>query len=206
MYTCVDQALQDDFTHMTHDSLNNEDYVFDIEFEAEEVEKAIEHLPNGKAAGPDGVSGKHLKFGGNILKIWITRIFNATLLLECIPSSFKAVNISPVYRRKGKDPLNPNSYRGIGVSNVFSKLFEFFTLSRMLPELGSRSFPSNLQTAYQRGISWEDTTYSVFETLSHLTRNGNYIFQIFYDLEKAFDSVEYCILLKRLYLMGSAGE
>ena len=53
--TSVGQALQDDYMQMTHDSLNNEDYVFDIEFEAEEVEKAIECLPNGKAVGPDGV-------------------------------------------------------------------------------------------------------------------------------------------------------
>lgn len=53
--TSVGQALQDDLMRMTHDSLNNEDYVFDIEFEAEEVEKAIERLPNGKAVGPDGV-------------------------------------------------------------------------------------------------------------------------------------------------------
>ena len=57
---------------MSYDSLNNEYCVFDIEFEAEEVEKVIEQLPNGKATGPDEVSGEHLKFGGNILKMWIT--------------------------------------------------------------------------------------------------------------------------------------
>ena len=105
---------------------------FNKEFEAEEVEKAIEQLPNGKAAGPDGVSGEHLKFGGDILKMWITQIFNAILLLECIPSSFKVADITSVYKRKGKDPLNPNGYRGIGVSNILSKLFESLTLSRML--------------------------------------------------------------------------
>ena len=150
-------------------------------------------------------SSEHLKFSGCILRAWITQIFNAILLLECIPSSFKVANITPVYKRKGKDPLNPNSYRGIGVSNVLSKLFESLTLSRMLPELGSRGFPPNQQTAYQHGKSCEDATFSVFETLSYLTQNGNNVFQIFYDLEKAFDSVEYCILLKHLYSRGING-
>ena len=37
-----------------------EDYVFDLEFEAEEVLKAISKLQNGKAAGPAPVSTSSL--------------------------------------------------------------------------------------------------------------------------------------------------
>ena len=107
---------------LTSASLSHEDYVFDVEFAAEEISKAIIKLPNSKAAGPDGVCSEHLKFGGSSLKTWITQIFSAILLLECVPSSFKEANITPVYKGKGKDPLDPNSYRGIGVSNVLSKL------------------------------------------------------------------------------------
>ena len=115
-------------------------------------------------------------------------------------------NFTPIYKGKGKDPLDPNSYRGIGVSNVLSKLFESLTLSRMLPELESNGFPSIQQTAYQRGVSCEDATFAVYETLTHLTRDGNTVYQTFYDLEKAFDSVEYCILLKHLYSKGICGK
>ena len=62
------------------------------------------------------------------------------------------------------------------------------------------------QTAYQKGISCEDATFTVFEVLSYLMRNGNTVFQTFYDLEKAFDSVEYVILLKHLYNKGVNGK
>ena len=119
--------------------------MFDLEFEAEEVSKAISKLQNGKAAGPDGVSSEHLKFGGSLLNTWITQIFNAIIFLECVPPSSKEANITPIYKGKG---LDPNSYRSIGVSNVLSKLFESLTLSRMLPELESKGFPSIQQTAY----------------------------------------------------------
>ena len=78
-------------------SRSHGDYVFDIEFDVEEVSKAISKLPNRKAAGPDGVSSEHLKFGGSLLRTWITQIFNAILLLECVPSSFKEANITPIY-------------------------------------------------------------------------------------------------------------
>ena len=46
----------------------------------------------------------------------------------------------------------------------------------------------------------------MFETLNYLIRNGNTVLQTFYDLEKAFDSVEYCILLKHLYSRGVNGK
>ena len=46
----------------------------------------------------------------------------------------------------------------------------------------------------------------LYETLSYLTRNGNTVFQTFYDLEKAFDSVEYYVLLKHLFSRGIDGK
>ena len=72
--------------------------------------------------------------------------------------------------------------------------------------LKTRGFPLIQQSAYQQGISCEDAAFAVFESLSHLTRNGNTVLQTFYDLEKAFDSVEYAILLKHLYSRGVHGK
>ena len=78
----VDQTLQDELIRNAHSSHNNEDHVFDIDLEFEEVDKAVVHLSNGKAAGPDGMTGEHLKYGGSLLRTWITQIFNAILLLR----------------------------------------------------------------------------------------------------------------------------
>ena len=76
----------------------------------------------------------------------------------------------------------------------------------MLPELESNGFLSTQQTAYQRGMSCEDATFAVYETLTHLTRDGNTVYQTFYDLEKLFDSVEYSILLKHIFSKGINGK
>ena len=73
----------------------------------------------------------------------------------------------------------------------------------MIPELESKGFPSIQQRAYQRSVSCEDATFAAYETIAHLTRN---VFKTFYDLEKAFDSTEYCILLKHLYSKGIYGK
>ena len=76
----------------------------------------------------------------------------------------------------------------------------------ILPELETKGFPSIQQTAYQCGVSCEDATFAVYETLTHLAQNGNTVFQTFHDLEKAFDSIEYYILLKHLYSSGIHGK
>ena len=80
-------------------------------------------------------------------------------------------NVTSVCKGKGRDSLNLNSYRGIGVSTVLSELFETIVLSRMLPELENRGFSIATQTAEQREVSCEDATSSVFETVSHSMRN-----------------------------------
>ena len=115
--------------------------MFDVPVQVEEIEGAIKSLPNDKAAGFDGVMSDYLKFGGESLNIWIVQIFNPIISLECIHASFKKANITSAYKGKGRDPLNTNSYRGIEVSMVSSKLFESIFLSRLLPELEDRGLP-----------------------------------------------------------------
>ena len=51
-----------------------------------------------------------------------------------------------------------------------------------------------------------DATEVVQEAISSHILYGSTAFQCFYDLEKAFDSVEYCILLDHLYEAGIDGK
>ena len=174
------EDIQSNMVEMERHSFNNEDFMLDIPVQVEEIEGAIKSLPNDKAASFDGVMSEHLKFGGESLNIWIVQIFNAIISLKCIPASFKKANITPVYKGKGRDTPNPNSYRGIGVSTVLSKLIESILLPQLLPELEDTGFPSVIQT-YQHGVSCEDATFSVYETVSHFVRNGNTVLQTFYE-------------------------
>ena len=43
-----------------------------------------------KAAGPDGVIGEHLKWGGNVVQEWLLRVTNAVVDLEVVPSVLKS--------------------------------------------------------------------------------------------------------------------
>ena len=75
-------------------------------------------------------------------------MFNHIISLEVIPSVFKFGTIVPIYKGKGKDPLSKGSYRGITLTSVLAKTFEFVLLDKMLPTLSDLNIPQLTQTAY----------------------------------------------------------
>ena len=111
--------------------------------------------------------------------------------------------ICPIYKGKGKDLLYCHSYRGITITSVLMKVFEYTILNRLLPALQKFGHPSLTQTAYQKHISCQDAIFATQEAIQHNLRVS---YLSLYDLEKAFDSVEHCILLQSLFEAGINGK
>ena len=73
---------------------------------------AVGSLKPGKSGGADKLDPEHLKYGGYVLHAWLLRIFTIIVGDGSIPPSLKLGLIVQVYKGKGRDPLNLNSYRG----------------------------------------------------------------------------------------------
>ena len=149
---------------------------------------------------------KNLIHTGPLFKSWLCKVFNGIINLEVIPSHFKEGIIVSIYKGKGKDPLLPGNYRGITLTSVISKTFEYLLLDRMIPVLGDNIVPHLNKTAYQRGVSCSDAMFTCQETISKFTRDGDSIYSCFYDLSSAFDTVEYPTLLSHLKRAGISGK
>ena len=90
----------------------------------------------------DCLDPEHIFYGGEALKLWLKKLFNRIIALEEIPTCLLNEGlIIPVYKGNGKDPLLPDSYRGITLSSVISKLFEIVLLQRLTPLLEEVGFP-----------------------------------------------------------------
>ena len=180
-------------------SFLNCENILDSEIDLEEIECALKALKLGKSGGIDSLDPEHICFGGETLRLWLKKIFNRIIALEQIPTTLNEGLIIPVHKGKGKDPFKPESYRGITLSSVISKLFEIILLRRLSPILEEVGVPDFAQTAYQKGISCADAIFATQETLLTHVRDGGKPFLCLYDIEKAFDSVELSILLKQLF-------
>ena len=87
-----------------------------------------------------------------------------------------------------------------------SKLFERVLLNRPLPVLEDAGVPHCTQIAYQAGIFCSDPTEVVQEATRSLIQHGGMAYQLFYELEKAFDSVDYCVLQDHLHKVVSSPD
>ena len=113
--------------------------------------------------------------------------------------------IVPVHKGKGRDPQVCNNYRGITLISVLSKCLEVI-LERLESLFVEKGFPHPSQTAYQRGLSCTDAIFSTQEAILKHIREGDTPYLCFFDLEKAFDSVEYPTLLSHIFKLGINGK
>ena len=74
---------------------------------------------------------EHLKAGGEAVVIWLKNILNATVKLESVPTVLKRGVVVPVYKGGGKDPMKVDSYRGITLTSMISKVLEFLPLDQL---------------------------------------------------------------------------
>lgn len=188
---------------LEQESHSNEDFLLDDRFSAKEVAGAVLKLKGRKAPGPDGLMAEHLKAGAEAVVIWLMRILSATVELEVIPDVLKRGGIVPVYKEGGKDSLKTDSYRGITLTTMISKVLEFLVLERLETVFVSAGLPHINQSAYRRAVSCANATQ---EVVARYLRGGSRVYMCLYDLQKAFDSVEYPVLLEKLFDAGVNGK
>ena len=187
-------------------SLSNNEYILDIPFTLEEVECAIKKLKSGKSCGPDGLSAEHLKWGGDSLHLWLLGIVNSIIDLEEIPPLFKLGSICPVYKGGGKDPLLTNNYRRITVNSVLSKVLEILVLSRLEPTLSEAGFPHLNQSTFRKHTGCGDAIFATQELIARYISEGSTVHMCLFDLAKAFDSVEFPVMLDKLFSISVNGK
>ena len=78
----------------------NYDGILSSPVSAFEKKKMVESLPNGRAPGFDGICYEHIKFGSETLLSKLELLFNAIIVSQHIPASFKIRIKIPIPKEK----------------------------------------------------------------------------------------------------------
>ena len=89
-----------------------------------DVVKTVEKMKCRKACGQDGISTEAIKFGGHLLTVHLTLLFNLFLSHCYMPSDLLKTTVVPTLKNKMGDISDINNYRAIALSNSISKLLE----------------------------------------------------------------------------------
>ena len=160
----------------------------------------LKNTKTSKAAGLDNLPGIFLRDGAEILSTSITQLCNLSILLSSFPNDCKIAKVIPLYKKGSK--TDPKNYRPISLLPLLSKIVEkvihdqtqqFLTENEMLYRFQS-GFRPNYSTDFCLSFL-NDKIVKGFDT-------GLLTGMILIDLQKAFDTINYEILLEKMKVMG----
>ncbi len=152
------------------------------------VGKILKELPNGKAAGADGIPGevwKALACEEQMVKV-LTAFFHLCHILATTPSEWKIAHIIPIYKQKGNE-LNIANYRPIALTQVIRRIYEIFT-NKLLTSVEEKL--NKTQGGFRANRSTLDQILIVNEFLVRFKTNA----VIYLDIKAAYDTVDRRIL------------
>ena len=165
----------------------------------EELSKAIDALPSGKAPGMDGIPPEIIKSGKSVLLEPLYEILLLCWSEGKVPQDMRNAKIVTLYKNKG-DRSDCNNYRGISLLSIVGKVFARVILTR-LQVLAEYIYPES-QCGFRAQRSTVDMIFSVRQLQEKCREQQMPLYIAFIDLTKAFDLVSRKGLFQLLKKIG----
>ena len=119
-------------------------------------------------------------------------LFNGLIQHGYVPTDFLKGTITPIVKNAQGDISDPSNYRGITLSCLPAKLFEFAIQMKTSHLLGT----DHLQFGFKGKTSTNHALYALKSTISHFNENGSNVYVAFLDCTKAFDRISHWVTTK----------
>ena len=169
----------------------------------DEILGMISNSNSSKACGPNRIPSKILKAHGDSLYEPLVEIINMSLLQGTFPELPKEAEVCPIYKKNDKNKCE--NYRPISLLSNTSKLFERAMHTRIYEFIESSDKFYEKQFGFRNKYSTNHALLSIVEGIREKLDNKTFVCGVFIDLEKAFDTVNHQILLKKLEHYGIRG-
>jgi hypothetical protein len=154
--------------------------------------RVIKKMKNGKSPGPGNINLELIKYGGRKALTMVTRLINKILQGGSIPQEIKTGYLIQIHKRGDKRKCG--NYRGISIMNPFMKI-----LGNLIKNWIENHYKGNEeQSSFTKGRSTVDHIFTIRQILEKCNMQQEDISFIFYDLEKAYDSVPRKLLWQAL--------
>jgi hypothetical protein len=168
-----------------------------------EVLFIIRSLNDSKASGPNSIPIPIFKALATEISPVLSELFNLSFITGIFPDVLKTASVIPIHKKDSK--LDCNNYRPISLLSNVSKLLEKLMYSRIYNFLNNSACFHLRQFGFRSNHSTSHALISITEMIRVAVDSGSFACGVFIDLQKAFDTVDHKILIKKLNYYGIRG-
>jgi hypothetical protein len=158
----------------------------------QDIDNAIDKLSTG--IGWDYVHSNHIKHIGKNGRKFLSRLFSSFITHNYIPKDLLIGQIRPLVKDRLKDLTLSGNYRPIMNSSNLLKIFEYCILFKLEKKIKL----SPRQLGFIKKTSCLMASSILRETAFNYTTAGSNVHCAFIDLTKAFDKINFYILLEKM--------
>lgn len=183
-------------------SNNKKENVGNFEFTLttnEEVRKILNSIKS-KATGADGLNINLILYCCPFIIPFITHVVNSCILENTFPTHWKASHVIPL--PKNNNPLELKDLRPISILSVLSKICEKVLHAQLCKHLELFQILPDTQSGFRKNYGCATALLEVTDDILRSTDTGNLTALVLLDYTKAFDTINYNLLLAILNYIG----
>ena len=161
-----------------------------------ELKNALFQQKNNKSPGIDLLSAEIFKISFDLISPFLLKLYNRLFRNGEYPRIWGEGIIVPIF--KGGDKDSAQNYRGITLINILGKIYSQILLNRLTKWSEKENKISNNQFGFQRGKSTTDCIFILSSIISKTLYQGEKLYCVFLDYEKAFDNIDRNLLWQKL--------
>jgi len=168
-----------------------------------EVEKAISEIDTSKSTGPNSIPNQLLQSIKKSISLPLSIIINKSFQTGQCPDILKLSVVIPVHKKDSQ--LIVSNYRPISLLSNINKIVEKLMFNRLYHFLESNKCLYDMQFGFRQKHSTNHALLSMCQQIRETIDKGNLAVGVFVDFQKAFDTVNHEILLRKLEHYGIRG-
>ena len=155
------------------------------------------------STGYDNTSNKLIKSASDVLIKPLTLLMNQIIYMGEFPKHLKIARVKPLFKKGNQSSFT--RHRPISLLPSISKFFEHVMTSQLMEYFTSKNLLCLQQFGFRPGHSTELAALKLVNHIITEMDNCNIPTNIYIDLSKAFDTLNFKILLNKLDYYGVPG-